>query len=404
MDNTLSTEQTKAFRKIIKRINNGERYTTLKGYAGTGKTFLVAELFKELFYKENRNVYITAPTHKAAQVLGEKIGSETVKTIHSFLGLILRHNNKGGYTLVRHPNRCAPSDCIVFLDECSMIGPSLWRHIEETRGVTWVFVGDPAQLPPVNEAESPTFDFSGYELNTIVRQAKGNPIIDLAWKIRNGEKYLKSAPFTTDKEAFLDFAVDDFKFMGKEARVLTYHNVVSDRYNDHIRAAIYGDIKDRFVEGEWIVARDTWSFEREIRLYNSEELEIQSVSEDEISTYERDWRVWRLTASSDTFTDLGLRDLYVLHESEREEFDQTLESLRTDAIFDSSLWWKYYRLKESFAHVDYLYSMTVHRAQGSTFKSVYVDHEDLLACCGPERAALVYVAVTRPSERLLLYV
>jgi exodeoxyribonuclease-5 len=52
--------------------------------------------------------------------------------------------------------------------------------------------------------------------------------------------------------------------------------------------------------------------------------------------------------------------------------------------------------------VDYAYATTVHKSQGSTFDTVFVDHRDLQACRGPEKRALLYVAVTRPERRLAL--
>jgi exodeoxyribonuclease-5 len=54
--------------------------------------------------------------------------------------------------------------------------------------------------------------------------------------------------------------------------------------------------------------------------------------------------------------------------------------------------------------VDYAYASTVHKSQGSTFDTVFVDRRDLQACRGDERDALLYVAVTRPSRRLALLV
>ena len=61
-------------------------------------------------------------------------------------------------------------------------------------------------------------------------------------------------------------------------------------------------------------------------------------------------------------------------------------------------------LREQFARVDYAYATTVHRAQGSTYDTVFVDHRDLRVCRGDEQEALLYVAVTRPARRLALLV
>jgi len=124
------------------------------------------------------------------------------------------------------------------------------------------------------------------------------------------------------------------------------------------------------------------------------------------STYEADdlseWKVWKLKVRSPhaAFT----RTLLVLHEDERERFENDLERTRMEAKENGARWTAFYELRERFARVDYAYATTVHKAQGSTFDTVFVDHRDLQACRGPERQALLYVAVTRPSRRLALFV
>ena len=403
----LSREQAAALQDILGRFNRGEQYITLKGSAGTGKTFLTGELVRRL-RDEGRDFYVCAPTHQSARVLNDKISGEQsceqiVKTIHSFLGLVLYQDNRGGYDLRESPNRYVPGNCIVIMDEASMCGAKLWKYIQRTCRIQWLFVGDPAQLPPVNEPDSCVFEFPGPELKTIVRQAEGNPIIALAWKVRQGEKYIRYADTTMDRDFFTERAVEEFKSIGHRVRILAYHNFAVSRYNKMVRAAILGHEAPRFVEGEWLVARNSWSLQREIRLYTSEEVRVDRIEKGWLSTFERDWVVWRLTVSSD-LTDLGSRDVFVLHEDEHESYDIMLTALRDDALADPTLWWKFYRLKEAFAQLDYSYAMTVHKSQGSTFESVFIDHEDLMCCSGPERQALVYVAVTRPSDRLYLYI
>ncbi len=394
MDN-FTAGQKKAFKYICKKIKKKEKYITLKGYAGTGKTYLASYLYKHLL-DEGHDLKVCAPTHKAAQVLNVKIGEPIACTIHSFLGLILRQDNKGGYRIQPHPMRQIPSNCIVLMDESSMIGKVLWQYIEETYNITWIFIGDPAQLPPVNEPDSYVFGIDGPELTDIVRQAKDNPIINLAWKVRQGQKYL-SQDMTMDNNYFVSEAIKDFKKYKQESRILTYRNQTSNRYNRRIRAAIYGADAPRFVEGEWIVARETWAFKKFIQITNSEEVQIIDVCQTSIETYDRDWKVWVLNISNDN-------KLYALHESEYNEYEQELEELRFNALANPADWWKYYKLKEAFASIDYLYAMTTHKAQGSTFKAAYVDHEDLMCCQGKERRALVYVAITRPAEKLVMYI
>ncbi|HYQ90506.1 MAG TPA: DNA helicase, partial [Candidatus Competibacteraceae bacterium] len=55
-------------------------------------------------------------------------------------------------------------------------------------------MGDPAQLPPIKEKESPTFAQTPHQvtLTTIVRQARDHPLLALATQLR---ETLEGAPF-----------------------------------------------------------------------------------------------------------------------------------------------------------------------------------------------------------------
>ena len=130
------------------------------------------------------------------------------------------------------------------------------------------------------------------------------------------------------------------------------------------------------------------------------------VKKAQVETFEADdqseWTVWELKIRT---PGRGLtRTIHVLHEEERERYENALERRRGKAEDDPSKWDRFFELRERFARVDYAYATTVHRAQGSTYDTVFVDHRDLRVCRGEERGALLYVAVTRPSRRLALLV
>jgi exodeoxyribonuclease-5 len=416
-DTALTDDQQAAYDAVYDRLARGERYTGLRGYAGTGKTYLVSRLVEQLV-EEDCTVTVCAPTHKAVQVLSEELGDAPVEmqTLHSFLGLRLAPTEDGEYELV-YDEGCDFTEGVVIVDEASMIGREEWRHIEETSGfVQWLFVGDPAQLPPVNEDPSPALDVPGPTLETIHRQAADNPILELATQIRTGADGRigsrfedgKGVAITRNREEFLDsvlraFDTDAFQADATHARLLAYRNKTVRRYNREIRTARYGADADRFVEREWLVATETWFHEGVPRLTNSEEVRVKTAT---VDTFEADdqseWKTWKLKVRT---PGRGLtRTAYVLHEDEFERYENALEKRREAATEDGSKWDRYYELRERFARVDYAYATTVHRAQGSTFDTVFVDHRDLQACRGEERRALLYVAVTRPSRRLALLV
>jgi exodeoxyribonuclease-5 len=415
---SLTKHQQAAFDAIYDRLAGGERFTTLRGYAGTGKTFLIGALIDRIV-AEDGNVVACAPTHKAAQVLWTHMRDHAVQTqtLHAFLGLRLVPDQEGTYVLKPGGDIESYPAGIVIVDEASMIGETEWAHIQQApRHLQWLFVGDPAQLPPVNESASPVFDEPGPLLKEVHRQGEGNPILALARHVRLRDETRFQSRFednegvavTNNEAGFADsaqrvFQSEAFADDATTARVLAYRNKTVRRYNRAIRTALHGDEAPRFKQGEWLVGRETWVHNSVPTLKNSEEVRVRRAS---IETYEADdlstWTVWRLKVRG--VHDAWTRTLYVLHEDEHERFERELRKRREVALDQAREWRTFYDLKERFAQVDYAYASTVHRAQGSTFDTVFVDVRDLRACRGPEQQALLYVAVTRPARRLALLV
>jgi exodeoxyribonuclease-5 len=415
----LTDHQQEAYDEVYERLAAGETYTGLRGYAGTGKTFLVSRLIEQLV-EEDCDVSVCAPTHKAVQVLSEQLDGKPVElqTLHSFLGLRLKPSQDGQYELVFDgaPDRDRPSG-IVIVDEASMIGEEEWQHIEDTPyNLQWLFVGDPAQLPPVNEEASPALDVPGPMLEEIHRQAADNPILELATQIRNDEAHRFQSQYvdgqgvaiTHNRTGFMEsvlrtFDTDAFDDDATHARLLAYRNRTVRRYNQEIRTARYGDDAPRFVPGEWLMARESWYHEGVPVVLNSEEVRVKKAS---VGLFEAEdmseWKVWKIKLRK---PGRGMtRTALVLHEDEHERYTDELESRRLAAKEGNGSWKYFYDLRERFARLDYAYACTVHRSQGSTFDTVFVDHRDLRACRGGERDALLYVAVTRPARRLAVLV
>ena len=420
----LTTEQGRAFAAVYDRLARGEPFTALGGYAGTGKTYLAGRLAAQLA-EEDCPVTACAPTHKAAQVFREKLAAAgaapdevETHTIHALLGLRLVPDGEGGYDLEQEPRRVRAEEGVVIVDESSMVGERLWEHVERARGLQWVFAGDPAQLPPVNEDPSPALDLEGPTLEEIVRQQEGSPILGLAARVRRGEPWGHAVEFsegeggvaaTSDAKTFTESAIRNFQTDAFDddatfARLLCYRNRTVQRYNRRIRAALHGNDAPRFQKGEWLVGRETWSGDAPgEHLISSEEVRVEKATE---THYEAPnlstWKVWELKVRG--LGEPATRRLVVLHEDEEERYENELQRRLDIAKAKSRKWKQYYRLRERFARVDYAYAMTVHRAQGSTFDTAFVDGRDVSACRGPEQQALLYVAVTRPARRLALLV
>lgn len=109
-------------------LNN--HISCLVGGAGTGKSYVTAEIINQL-NKNNKNVAILAPTHKAKEALQTKLKNGIVKTIHSFV-----HN---------------PFDCdVIVIDESGMLSTPLFNKLMKIYdNQQLIFVGDKNQIPPV---------------------------------------------------------------------------------------------------------------------------------------------------------------------------------------------------------------------------------------------------------------
>lgn len=418
---SLTDEQQKAFDKISDIVQDDSgAIATLSGYAGTGKTTTLRHLVRRLGPEFSETIMM-APTHKAAEVLGRKTGRE-VSTIHSALGLRPKPDGEGGYDFVptRDGRRNFPWGSLLAIDEASMIPYELYdilMDVQDNFNLSIVFSGDPAQLPPVNENPSPALDHDGYKLENIVRQERDNPIIQTSMNVRQADD-AKSYRFQTNtdgeqgvevvdnrteliEKAYESFDTDVYRRRGDHVRILAYRNDVVETYNQICRELLYGE-EEQFIEGEWLVAHQPWYGSNGEKMapviQNSEEFVVRGKEPDSLYGFD----TWVLQISSDPDSD-DIRYIEVLNRDEIDRYEAKLEQLADEAKKTKD-WNDYYNYKEHFAHVDYSYAMTTHKAQGSTFTRTFVDVTDINTCPNREEISrLKYVATTRASERLVVY-
>lgn len=121
----------------------------LTGGPGTGKTFALAAVIKQIECGENR-IAVCAPTGKAAVRVTESLAAQGVeivaRTIHSTLGV---ESSDGGWSFTYTASNPLPYD-FIFVDEVSMQDVPLMSALLAARGGAHVlFVGDQNQLSPV---------------------------------------------------------------------------------------------------------------------------------------------------------------------------------------------------------------------------------------------------------------
>lgn len=225
-------ELTNSQSQLVKKLENFLSYENhhevfiLKGYAGTGKTFIVNGIIKYL-NKIDRDFMLMAPTGKAASVL-EKSSNSTARTIHSSIYVL---HNLNDFPIDNQENSSVyklyfelgyndfGSDCVFIVDESSMIsnfraemettvfgtGKLLddlfefinFDHNDHHKKI--IFIGDPAQLPPIGydinigspalnkEYLSKTYNVNTdcFELSDVVRQKSNNAILKTSLGLRN---------------------------------------------------------------------------------------------------------------------------------------------------------------------------------------------------------------------------
>ena len=177
----LTANQMKGLKTAVARHRAGEKFTTISGYAGSGKSTLVRFIVEALNVDEERVCYC-AFTGKAAEVLRRK-GNKNVCTLHH---LLYEHIPKPAGGFFRRPKPRLDYD-IIIVDEVSM-APKTLMDLLFTYRVYVICLGDPGQLPPIDKDEdNHLLDNPHVFLDEIMRQAQESEIIRLTMKIRNGE-------------------------------------------------------------------------------------------------------------------------------------------------------------------------------------------------------------------------
>ncbi len=445
-------EPTFGQKKIIEKLSDyfcqpdPERIFILNGYAGTGKTTLVAALVATLREIGIKPILL-APTGRAAKVLARYAGMPA-HTIHR---RIYRQHTQTSEEVRFSLDRNREQDACFIVDEASMLSngssdsifgegdllDDLVRYVRSGRRCRLVLVGDNAQLPPVGRDRSPALDpahMSIYgevdyaSLDEVVRQEADSGILFNATLVRCMlENDLFEIPLFR-----LDFpdvhAVDGGEFMealdscynrwGRdEVVVITRSNRRANRYNEGIRRHVLMAEEEIESGDRLMIVKNNYYYTE-----NDPDSPIGFIANGDIASIRRlrrfeelyGFRFAQAILRFDDYgdTELECRMLLDTLSSEapaltREESLRLMRAVEEDYLDIPSRAKRYKEIRENphfnALQVKFAYAVTCHKAQGGQWKAVFVDR--MLFGEEPMSRDLLrwlYTALTRATEELWL--
>lgn len=415
----------------------------LKGYAGSGKTSLVAAIVNTLLSFKYK-VVLLAPTGRAAKVFSAYAGHPAF-TIHK---KIYRQktatDGEGDFDLGFNGG----ADTLFFVDESSMISNSgedsnfgsgrllddLVEYVYNGKNNRLVLIGDTAQLPPVGWEISPALDpetlrslynmeVSEVVLTEVMRQAEQSGILYNATAVRrliggSGQlPELKIGGFPDVRKisgAELLEEIDSCygKYGLDETTIICRSNKRANRFNEGIRRMILyreedfcnGDkvmvVKNNYFWGkdyeqvDFIANGDIASvlkIEKKTEMYGRHFARTRLA----LSGYEEEITAWvmldTLVSDYPAMTYEETRDFYRLIEADYADLPsrrKRFEKIRENEFFNA-------------LQVKFAYAVTCHKAQGGQWDAVFIDQgwvpDEMLT---DEYWRWLYTAVTRARKRL----
>ncbi|MDR2882563.1 MAG: AAA family ATPase [Alistipes sp.] len=433
----------------ISRPADGDIFI-LNGYAGTGKTTLVAA-FVAVLRDLGIKTVLLAPTGRAAKVFS-RISGEKALTIHK---KIYRQRSmataEATFTLDVNRERNA---CFI-VDEASMLANSqnnfagegemfgsgallddLVSYVNSGPGCRLMLVGDGAQLPPVGRDDSPALDpgrmgvYGGVEyasMDDVVRQQGESGILFNATLVRMMiENRIDDIPlFRTG--GFPDVAAvggSDFtekleecyaKYGRDETIVITRSNKRAGRFNESIRRHVL-DAEEEIESGDVLmVVRNNYHYAG-----SDPDSPLGFIANGDIARLRRLRRVDEFYGFRFADAVLQLPD-YDDHEVEckllldtihsespsltREQSTRLFRAVEQDYMDIAARSRRYKEIRENdhfnALQVKFAYAVTCHKAQGGQWRAVFVDRM-LFGDEAMNRDLLrwLYTAITRATDRL----
>ncbi|MDE6552676.1 MAG: AAA family ATPase [Muribaculaceae bacterium] len=416
----------------------------LNGYAGTGKTSVIAALIQALSHFRIKSV-VLAPTGRAAKVAGG-MSQKPASTIHRRIYHVETAN--GAMNVRLSANR--DQNTIFIVDEASLITDGsrgsllrdLIRYVYSGQGCKMILVGDTAQLPPVGQSDSPAMNLDRlkqlglapfhHTLDVPVRQAAESGILYNATIVRQILERLQNGEPSGIAEGTLPLKLDGFPDIkavssmdladklssswntvgAEETLIVTRSNGRANRFNQAIRNMVMYAEEPLQQGDRLVIAKNDYYWGRQNKmktfLANGETVIVRWVGRPE-KQYGR-WFVdteLELADGQTMSSKVMLRSLMAegpaIPRVEMEQFFQHVineeEGAGPTEKIMAAMENPYYNALQA----KYAYCVTCHKAQGGQWRHVYIDMGGIPAeAMGTDFYRWLYTALTRATEKVFL--
>lgn len=376
------------------------RVVKVSGFAGTGKTTLMTNLFNYgREFGTFSDIVILAPTNKAKVVLQSKvpIKEEFFSTIHAFI--YGSPDDEGNWVV-----KTDVKNYFVLVDESSMISGDIYDDIIKTfLNSLIVFIGDGFQLEPVGKdiklLQNP---------DVLLKEVKRNSgdILDYSIKIRETNRFAPYSEFSTIETITSYNAVDCYvKDINSNEDVIyiVADNKTRISVNVKCRNRLFPSapnpvIGDRFISianskifsnGETFIAEEL-EFIREKTVIFTDYYENEFIEKVAVCIINGNLCLVMIdtTKPSRIHKEFSYLDLDIL----------------TDLVGSVNIEWdetgRRYSLKREVVICTYGYAIVCHKAQGSQWNKVYVQPPNYKPKW--DEARWIYTAITRAINKLIM--